>query len=133
MLNTRRVRMPKRKDPATMRNRGKRRVGLARPSVRKYPIRYSRMRGTRHWSRRSPGTRIFFGSLLRAGTGRIIRVRAMTMPTGECWASLERGKFTVLAIKFSLSHYPDPQSARQHRGIRLSVYFHRSTRCIISL
>jgi len=98
MLNTRRARMPKRKN-----GRSVGRSVCSSGNIR-YGIRGYEERVIGHDDRRSPGTRIFFGFLAQE-TRRVIHVGA----AGRMLASsLERGKFTVLAIKSSLSHYIDP-------------------------
>lgn len=108
MLNTRRVRMPKRKD-GYHEKPGQTTPG---PSVRKYPIRYSRGCEERVIGHDVRQKHEFSSGLFSAPEKRAnyTRVRAATMPTGECTGGVvgTRKIYSALAIKFSLSHYRDP-------------------------
>lgn len=91
----------------------------------RYGIRGYEERVIGHDGRRSPGAWIFFGFPAQKKCDELY-TWSSRYDRGRMLASLERGKFTVLAIKSSLSHYIDSQrlhapSIRQLRGIRLRI------------
>lgn len=103
--------------------REQRRRALARGrSVGKYPIRYSRIRGTRHWSRRPlPEGRIFSPDFSRAGSA-TSRCTCAILHYGRNGrsTSLEiynvRNKILVKPLCRSITRLYAP-SIRQFRGI----------------
>lgn len=105
MLNTRRARIPKRKNGRSV-GRSTDRSVCSSGNIR-YGIRRYEERVIGHNDRRSPGTRIFFG-ISHAGSAASYIRRHCDMIGWILASSLEREKFTVLAIKFSLNHYIDP-------------------------
>lgn len=86
----------------------------------RYGIRGCEERVIGHDDRHSPQEHEFSSDFARRKCGELYTCAAAT----DALASLERGKFTVLAIKCSLSHYVDLQPAvcvRRSRRLRLSV------------
>lgn len=107
MLNTRRVRMPKRKD-GYRENRGKRRRSV-RQEISDTVFADARNASlVTTFARNTNFLRISLSRRKWANYTRVRTAAMATIATSGYWTSLERGKFTVHAIKFSLSHYPDP-------------------------
>lgn len=107
MLNTRRTRMPKRKnDTRTGADDAQaigRSVGLS--GNIQYGIRGYEERVIGHNDRQTFAGRTNFLRISRAGSAASC---TCCDTTADTLASLERGKFTILAIKSSLNHYVDP-------------------------